>query len=193
MSASPYEPHIGLVVEGRGEIGALPVLLRLVLHGREDFREILGQPIPCHGKPNALRSGGIEGKVITASARPGCRAVLVVLDGEGDPVCRQGPELLSRAQQVVGKPVAVCLADTKFESWLMASKATLGLPGLERVSQGMDPVAAIKRALLPEKYAKPTWQPRLTARLDLGEARRASESLDRLCRYVDSLIRGAGL
>jgi hypothetical protein len=165
MTADFNSPHIGLVVEGRGDHGAAPVLLRRWLHERGIFGDILGKPIPCHGKGNATSPNGIEGFVATAAARPGCRGVLVVLDADDDLVCRLGPELLTRASSVIGKPVVICLAENDFEDWLYASIETLELGGHLQYEDGRRGAAAIAEQLRPRKYVKPTSQPRLTAKL----------------------------
>ena len=98
MTAAPEDPHVGLVVEGPGDFQAVPVLLRSWLGTSGDYRDILGRPVSCNGRDKALMPNGIEGKVASAVARPGCRGVLVVLDGDYDPVCTRGPDLLARAQ-----------------------------------------------------------------------------------------------
>ena len=186
MTAAPTDPHIGLVVEGSGDRGAVPVVLRAYLHSVNEYRDILGKPIPAHGREKALVQGGLEGFVGTAAMRPGCVAVLVVLDGEGDCVAECGPELLVRAQSVSGLPTAIALADKDFESWIYASAETLGLE-LEYDEQ-RDGQGAIKAALKPAKYVKPTWQPRLAARIQLGVALDRNASLRRAIDRFDGLL-----
>jgi len=189
MTATAGSPHIGLVVEGAGEREALPLLLRNWLRRRGNFRDILGSPVLCHGRSKALQVGGIEEKVAIATARPGCRAVLVVLDSEGDPVCQRGPEILVRSRTSGrGKPIAVALADRQYEAWLMASAETLGLEGLA-YSSTRDPVSVLVEALRPRKYVKPTWQPSLTQRIDFDLAIPRSPSLRRLLGRFDDLVR----
>lgn len=100
VTASADQPHIGLVVEGPGDANAIPSLLRLWLHGQEDYRDILGKPLSCNGRDKALPAGGLEGYVAAAASRPGCRALIIILDGEGDRVCQLGPDLLARATRV---------------------------------------------------------------------------------------------
>jgi hypothetical protein len=168
MTQDFFAPHVGLVVEGAGDRGAVPVLLRKYLVSIGDFRDVLGKPVPAHGRDKALRAGGLEGFVATASSRPGCVGILVVLDGEGDCVAEAGPELLVRSQSTTGKPIAVTLADRDFESWIYASAETIGL-GLS-FDQAKNGQSAIASAIRPAKYVKPTWQPRLTARMDLDLA-----------------------
>lgn len=184
MTAKPTDPHIGIVVEGRGDLDAVPILLRKWLRENGINSDILGKPVQCLGRDNALKEGGIEGKVAIAAARPGCRAVIVILDGEGDAVCELGPELLTRATEgAQGKPVVVSLADGKFEDWIIASAETLGLPDL-RYQPDRGSISLLKEALHPDKYIKPVWQPRLSAAVDLNIAAGRSVSLSRLLRRV---------
>jgi len=186
MTPRADEPHIGLVVEGRGEQQALPLLLRRHRADSGDYRDILSAPVVCHGRDKALMRNGVEGFVATAAARPGCRGVLVVLDAEGDAACQLGPELQRRAQLVTATPVAVCLAEPMYEGWLVASAETLQLEGLT-FAQVRNPEAAIRNAL-GVNYIKPTWQPRLTARIDFNLAIPRSPSLRRTLERLDSLM-----
>lgn len=185
MTASATSPHIGLVVEGPGDRNALPVLLRKHLHGEGEYRDVLGKPVATNGRDKALKVNGIEGFALAAALRPGCVGVLVVLDGEGDCVADLGPSLLERVGNAVGKPVRIALADCDFESWLFASAETLDLELVfseDIVGQG-----AIKEALKPAKYVKPTWQPRLTHRMEIGRAAQRSDSLRRMLARFDEL------
>lgn len=186
MTANPSEPHLGLVVEGQGDVAALPVLLRLWLKERGHYRDILGKPVSCNGRDKAFAHRGLEGFVGVAAARPGCKAVLVVLDGESDPVCQLGPKLSRRIKTVTRVPVSICLAEQKFEDWIYASAETLDLDlqyGLHRQGLG-----SIVGALRPSTYAKPTWQPRLTARMDIKLAASRSMSLTRLFAELERLV-----
>lgn len=186
MVASPTDPHIGLVVEGAGDKQALPILLRAHLHRDEEFRDVLGKPVPLHGRTKAFVPNGIEGYVATAASRPGCVGVLVVLDGEGDCVATDGPSLRQRADQVSRVPVRVALADKSFEDWLYASAETLDL-GLGGYDDDQGGLHALKLALRPASYTKPVWQPRLAGRMDVALARSRSVSLDRCLERFDEL------
>jgi len=163
-------------------------LLRRRLAERGIYADLVGKPVPCNGRPNALKPKGIEGKVAVAAVRPGCRCVLVLLDGEGDPVCELGPDLLGRSRSTAaGKEVVVCLADAKYEDWLVASAESLEVSGLSYTPE-RDAVALLKEALRPSKYVKPSWQPRLTNHLDLALASERNESLARFLAKFDDLI-----
>jgi len=183
MTASPSDPHIGLVVEGPGDVAAVPVLLRKWLEDRYDFRDVLAKPISCNGRDNALAPRGLEGFVGVAASRPGCVGVMVILDGEGDLVCQLGPKLWKRAKSVTGKHVSVCLADKMFEDWIYCSAETLDL-GLD-YNASRNGIGAVVGALRPRAYAKPTWQPRLAARMDISIAAPRSSSLQRLFKQFE--------
>jgi hypothetical protein len=186
MTARPDEPHVGLVVEGPGDAAAVPLLLRRWLHEEKgEYRDILGKSIPLKSRDKALSPNGIEGYVATAASRPGCRAVLVLIDGEGDAVCELGPRLLERARSVTTVPVVVVLADPKYEAWLVASAETMDIDGLDPDSE-RDPGGQIADKLAV-KYVKPVWQPRLTARLTFALARSRSQSLSRLFEKLDEM------
>ncbi|GAA3820225.1 hypothetical protein GCM10023083_62000 [Streptomyces phyllanthi] len=185
MTAVYGEPHIGLVVEGPGDAKSAPILLRNWLQLRGQYVDVLGKPVPCNGRENATCVGGVEGYVATAAARPGCKAVLVILDGEGDDVRELGPQLLRRLQRVTHLPAAVCLADRNWEDWLYASAETLRIDGFSYEAGKRKSIAA---ALKPTKYVKPTWQPRLTARMDIPLAASRSASLERLLQKFDALV-----
>lgn len=184
MTAEPDQPHVGLVVEGLGDRGAVPIVLRRYPESRGEFRDVLGRAVPCNGRGNATAPNGLAGFVATAANRPGCVGVLVVLDGDDDLVCLLGPELLGRAPAVSRVPVFVCLAERDFEDWLCADVASLQLG---EQPAGNNSRAMIKAALAPTKYVKPTWQPRLTHRLDLVAALGRSPSLARTLRRFDRL------
>ncbi len=189
MTANPSDPHIGLVVEGPGDVKAVPVLLRKWMTAHSDYRDVLGKPVSCNGRQKALAPRGLEGFVAVAAARPGCRAVLVLLDGEGDPVCKLGPELLRRAKSVTGFEVAICLAENNFEDWIYASAETLSLPNTVQFDAAKSGLHAIKSALRPQAYVKPTWQPRLTSQMDLEAVQVRSSSVSRLFIKFQSLLR----
>ena len=185
MTASVDAPHLGLVVEGAGEREAVPVLLRNHMATTSDFADILGKPIPTNGKGNVSRDGGIEGFVATAAARPGCRAVMCFFDADKECAATVGPEWLARAATVTGVPVVVVLAEPNFEQWLYASVETLGLDA--GYDEGRSGSSSIVAALKPVKYVKPTWQPRLTHRMDLSIAASRDKSLARALERFDGL------
>ena len=114
MTAEAADPHIGLVVEGRGDRAAVPLLLRNYLALAGEYRDILGQPVTCNGRGKAIRQSGLEGFVFAAASRPGCRALVIVLDSDEDPACQLGPALLERVKLTVAQPSIVVLAEPNY-------------------------------------------------------------------------------
>ncbi len=61
MTALPQDPHVGLVVEGAGDVLALPILLRAHLIGVGEYRDVVGKPVPLSTSRTAadcMRSNG---------------------------------------------------------------------------------------------------------------------------------------
>ena len=189
MSARAGEPHIGLIIEGKADLHAVPILLRRHMHSSGEYRDILGKPIALHGVSNATKSDGIEGFIATAAYRPGCRGVLVVLDADDNCEAELGPELLARAQEKVAQPVVFALAGRDYEDWLYASAETLNIGDLPYRS-GARGLNEIKKALKEQQtsYSKPLWQPRLTDRMDISLARSRNLSLSRMLNRFDGLV-----
>lgn len=190
MTAGPFQPHIGLIVEGPGDKVAVPLLLRLRLHGMEVYDDLLGKPISTNGRSNMTKPGGIEGFVAVATARPGCRSVLVVADSDDDRACALGPELLKRSGSQTNLPVVVALAERTYEDWLHASMESLRLGDSvamydEENSRG---IVAIRQAMAPAKYVKTVHQPRFTASMNLSLAESRSPSLARFLRLFETLV-----
>ena len=184
MTRQAEEPHVGLVVEGRGDTMAAPALVRNILL-QHDFHDVLGKPVCCLGRSNATREGGIEKFTSVATARPGCVGALVILDGDEDPICTLGPTLRDRAgSSSHGKPIQVVLAEPSFEEWIVASAETMPI-GIA-FDPTRHPVGVIKEGLGDVKYTKPTWQPRLASQISVEVASGRSESFRRLAnRAVD--------
>lgn len=71
------------IVEGHGDVAALPVLLRRLVKEAEVWAVGVGRPIrrPRHWLVDA---DGVRQAVRLALAQPDCGAVLVLLDGDAD-------------------------------------------------------------------------------------------------------------
>ncbi|WP_460839097.1 hypothetical protein [Nocardioides marmoraquaticus] len=169
----------------------MPVLLRRYMETTHDYADVLGKPVPTHGRGNAERDGGLEGFVAIAASRPGCQGVMCFFDSDKDCAAKMGPAWLLRATEACGVPVFVVLAEPNFEQWIYSSAETLSL-GLD-YTEGANGMGAIVKALKPVKYVKPTWQPRLTHRMDLQLAAERHSGLQRTLRKFDELRAGLDL
>jgi hypothetical protein len=172
---------VQLIVEGPGDEGAVPVLLRRYLHIREDFRpDMLGTPIAANGLGNLTKDGGIEGYVRIAASRPGTQLVLVILDADKECIKERAEQLLPRCGS--GVPVVLALAEKNFEDWIYASVETTLGTDIEYVA-GKNGLSEIKRV---RPYTKSVDQARLAHQIDFDIASSRSQSFKRLIDRFES-------
>jgi hypothetical protein len=131
MSSSLIVP----IVEGHGEVEAIPELIRRI------FREYGSGVIPVVNAPIRVKAGSFlqdEGyfgryiQIAAAKAAQGGGLVLILLDCEDSCAGTLGPLLLAKAQTVrPGISYVVALAQREYETWFLASAKSLsGLAGL---------------------------------------------------------------
>jgi len=194
--------NLGCIVEGHGEVAAVPVLLRRL---QQEYAPSVPLSVlrPFRvGRYKLVKAGELE-RVVELVARglepPG--AVLVLIDAEDDCPKELAPKLLRRARQARPDiPSGVVLAKHEFEAWFLAAIESLsGRRGLsDELSAVPDPeaIADAKKWLtrnMPgsRAYSETLDQPALAARFDLQLARQRSDSFDKCWREVERLFREA--
>lgn len=194
------------IVEGHGDVEAVPLLLRRILQAEGVPHVRVPRPIRCP-RTKITRPGELERCVRLAHAQSDEEAgVLILLDADEECPAHLAPVLHKRASQALPRtPVSVVLAKMEYESWFLAALDTLrGVRGIRRdVLPPADPEAirGAKEYLssLREKgvYAETVDQPAFTAQFGIQEARQRSPSFDKLWREVvwlcRELERGMGL
>jgi hypothetical protein len=184
---------IGLIVEGHGEVHAVPILVGRIAE-RVGVHCEARQPLRVP-RSSLVKDGELERAVTLMGNKVGPDGgLLVLLDADDDPACRLGPALLARAQAVrPDVPVGVVLAVREYEAWLLAGIQSLrGQRGLTwDIVPPRDPEAIRGAKGWLEKhmgrYSETTDQPALTAKLSLEEARNAP-SFDKFVREVTRLL-----
>ena len=194
--------HIVSIVEGAGDVGAVPILLRKILSERHNRYDIqVGQPKNGGGRPGLMNR--LE-KFIEHSLRtPGCSAILVLVDA--DTTC---PVELARtltkncAERSPNVPVAVVCANRAYENWFLASIGSVkAQPGESKgiINAGADfegnpdEVPDAKRQLRAwmlqgTRYRESEHQAPLSERINIETAARVSRSFRRLCDAVAELV-----
>lgn len=189
---------IASVVEGHGEISALPKLLYRL--AADLGIVVLLTPTPWRVNRGALvASGGIERAVTSVASRIGAAGgVLAVLDADDDCPAELAPLLLARARSA--RPdvkVSVVLAMREFESWFLAAAPSLagrhGFADDLEVPADPERIRDAKGWLTRHRqdghpYKPSIDQARLASTFDTKQARHKSSSFDKLCREVEYLL-----
>ena len=185
------------IVEGDGEVQAVPVLLRRIAQevSPTDPPRIL-RPIRVH-RSRLIKEGVLEAYVALAAQRVGSGGgVLILLDANGDCPARFGPALLERARTVrPDRRIATVLAKCEYEAWFLASIESIAgsrtLSGDLAAPPAAESVRGAKEWLsrrMQVPYRPTADQPALTARFDMALARRRAPSFDKMWRAVISLL-----
>ncbi|MDH6627471.1 hypothetical protein M2271_005297 [Streptomyces sp. LBL] len=193
---------IASIVEGEGEMSALPVLLRRLMHEAGIWTADIQRPFLLD-RGRLVRPGGLEAAVEAQARRvpadhPG--GVLVVIDADDDCPASLGPSLLARAEATrPDRRTAVVLANREFEAWFLASAPSLGSrAGLAEhleVPANSETLRDCKGWLTHHRrdgvrYRPRVDQPALTQDMDLDLARANSPSFDKFCRDITYLVTG---
>lgn len=188
------------IIEGHGEVQALPILIQRTLsHIDPTFEyEIIRPPLRLpRGKID--KDDEFKRMVELASRKTqGCGAVIILYDADDDCPATKGPLILEKAQQyrpdIVFKAI---LANKEFESWFVAAASSLaGQKGLspdmhtpENPESIRDAKGWLRSYLPPDKaYSSTLDQPAFTALFNMAEAEQNSDSFAKFMRDMRTLI-----
>ncbi len=190
------------IVEGHGEVQALPVLLRRL----RDENDLAGFDIgtPIRKKHDQLiRKETLQEAIHLARLQEDCAAILVLFEAEDDCPKKLGPQLLAWVKEAAGAiPSAVALAHREYETWFLAAMTSL------RGKRGIRPNAEVlpnpemprdaKKKLEQQMRAGKTYketidQAPLSALFDLKSAYGNSRSFRHLIKMFGELVSGMGI
>ena len=190
--------RIGCIVEGHGEVEAVPTLItRIAANLYPELVIVIPHPIRV-SRSKVVQKNELE-RVVELAARQisGQGAIFIILDSDDDCPAQLGPVLLCRALQVRSDlPIAVVLAKHEFESWFLAAAESLsGHRGLKNDLQSPSNPEAIsgakewlsQRMEGTGKYRPTVDQRELTAHFDLDQARHV-DSFDKCYRDIVYLL-----
>ena len=189
---------IGCIVEGKGEVAAVPILIQRIAVSLDPGLLIFPPPPIRVSRNQVVKAGELERAVeLVARKISGQGAIFILLDSDDDCPAQLGPELLCRARQVRSDlPIAVVLAKREFEAWFLAAAESLrGYKGLKNNLQSPNNPEEIRGAKEwlsqrmdgNKRYSPRLDQPGLTARFDLNQARYA-DSFDKCYRDIVYLL-----
>lgn len=189
---------IGCIVEGHGDVVAVPLLIRRIAAELHPGLVIeTPRPIRVH-RNQVVQADKLERRVELAAQRIGGQgAILIILDADDDCPAQLGPELLNRASHARSDlPIAVVLAKYEFEAWFLAAAESLrGQRELRNnIHAPNDPetIPGAKEWLSRQmegtrRYSERFDQPALAALFDIEQARNAN-SFDKCYRDIVRLL-----
>jgi len=189
---------LAAIVEGHGEVEALPLLIRRVQEGDPSLLQpdLKQSDVIRVGRSKVVKQDELERAVELAARKVGRGgAVLVLLDADDDLGCELGPDLLARADRE-DIDVGVVIAVREYESWFLA--AAKSLSGVAGLRQGLTAPASPgtirgakewlgERMADNRSYRPRLHQAKLTAAMDL-EALAADRSFRKLEKEVRRLL-----
>ena len=193
--------NIQPIVEGHGEVEAVPVLLRRLQAEAQAYGIGFGRPIRRHSSDLYNREK-FQRALRLALQQESCGAVLILFDLEDGCPKEKVAELRQWVQEVNAPvPCEIVLAYREFESWLLAAGESLrdsagisiAATNNERSETRRNAKGALEEWMAANRsYAETVDQAPLTARFDMAIAHRYNRSFRRMVNAFGQLVRGMG-
>jgi hypothetical protein len=192
--------RIACIVEGYGEVEAVPVLVRRIAERLGHLPAQVQLPIRVPKGKMVKPEEFARSLKLAVGKLGGVGAILVLLDSDGECPAELGPRLQRMAYGVIPNvPIAVVVAHQEFEAWFLATAESLG--GKRELPQPLGPPSrpeAVRDAKgwltshMPSgrSYSPTIDQPALAAVMDI-DAARSAPSFDKLYRDVTRLLETA--
>ena len=183
---------VASIVEGDGEVSALPVLLRRLAdwRGPADYVDVL-TPIRVYKDRFLNRPEEFSRHLKLAAAKCGDTGwILILFDADDDCPATKGSDILARAQALIPhRRVAVVLANREYEAWFIAAAESLnGCRGFRSLAhdasvdaEGPRNAKGWVRDRMPGSYGETTDQPAFSQKFDMALAHERSRSFRKLC------------
>ncbi len=191
------------IVEGHGEVPAVPVLLRRLRDLAQVHPFEVNPPIRRH-RSDFFKEEEVR-RAVRLARKQECDGILLMVDGDNDGDCpkEQGPRILAWAsEEAAGKPCAVVMAYREYEAWFLASMESLrGKRGIrqdaESHPQPEQPTGAKgqleARMATGRSYSETADQPALSAEFDMESTYKRCRSFRHLVKVFRDLVTAGGL
>lgn len=181
------------IVEGDGEVAALPIMLRRLNDWLSPHAQVrVLPPIKVHRMRFLNRAEEFARYLSLAAAKCADDGwILILLDADDDCPVTLGAQIVARAGAVVPhRAVAVVLANREYEAWFIAASASLngqrGLvfsedDGRVEAERPRDAKGWLAQRMVSRLYSPTRDQPAFSALMSLDEALVRSRSFRKLC------------
>ena len=184
---------VATIVEGDGEVSALPILLRRLASEWEPPTAVqIVQPIRVRRDRFLNKDTEFRRQLLLAAAKSGQEGwILILLDADDDCPASLGRDVYDRAIQCVPhRRLSVVLVNREFEAWFLAAAQSLqGFRGFalppEEIVEAESPRNAkgwMREHMSGGTYSEILDQPAFTARISLDQAFGNSRSFRKLCK-----------
>lgn len=190
------------IVEGYGEVSALPVLLRRLQQTANTYEFGIGTPIR-RTRFELTHEDSLRKSIRLALLRPDTCGILVLFDSDDDCPAKLAPKIEAWAQNEAGLvSCAVVMATREYEAWFLASieslrgqrNLTIDSAAHPNPESPRDAKKELELRMLPGASYSPTIdQAPLTARFDMQAAHLQCRSFRKMVSAFGHLVTGMGM
>jgi hypothetical protein len=185
------------IVEGHGEVEAVPVLLRKLAALMAIAYVDIGRPIR-RSRADMVAKDRLAQSIELATLNPRCSGILVLFDADDDCPKTFAPKIQKWAGELAREiPAAVVMANREFEAWFLHSLSSL--PRLRDSSpcpgdpEGIRDAKGVLGERMRRGYSETADQAKLTSATDWASVHEKSRSARKLIKAVRGLLAGSGL
>lgn len=190
------------LVEGFGEVDALPVLLRRLQAAAQQYGFQIVRPLR-RKRSELTTEGAVRRSIRLALGTPDCAGIIILFDSNDEPACIIGPNVQRWAQAEAGViPCEVVAATCEYEAWFISAVESLrGARGISSLAISHPTPETVRNAkgvlqacMAPGSFYSPTVdQAALTARVDLAEVHRRCRSFRKMVKAFGVLAEATGV
>jgi len=190
------------IVEGHGEVGAIPVLLRRLLAEAGVHHIGVGKAIR-RKRSELVQEASVRRSVRLALLQPECGGILIVFDSDDDCPRELAPQIEEWARTEAGAvPCGVVMANREYEAWFLASlEALRGVRGIVADASShaapefpRNAKGELRRHMVSGRgYSESVDQAAMTAQMDFAAAHRGCRSFRKMVKAFGDVVGDMGV
>lgn len=189
---------LSLIVEGDGEVSALPNLVNRILQTHSlNLSMFADRPKNANSRNNIIKANGLE-RFIGYCIADKADAILVLFDSDDDCPKTLAQDFYKRVQRMnIHIPIALVCAKREYEAWFLANIEALIQNGLlnlnttydtSKIEEKRDVKGWLSSNMPSGKYKEVTDQLKMTRYIEFERTSDLSRSFRRLMHAIEELI-----